>query len=122
MPPFPRTPNPDHKGTNTIGREVREEIAGVCPVELVQQTSDTTSPAYFLGLPASNCWVPSSPSTVPTFHRIHARHQIPYLIKDAGGACIRVKVGTVQTVNFEVSSVCYKSPPEPNKKESGGDL
>lgn len=25
--PFvPRTPNPDHKGTNTIGREVREEI------------------------------------------------------------------------------------------------
>ena len=22
----PRTPNPDHKGTNTIGREVREEI------------------------------------------------------------------------------------------------
>ena len=26
VPPFPRTPNPDHKGTNTIGREVREEI------------------------------------------------------------------------------------------------
>ena len=26
VPSGTRTPNPDHKGTNTIGREVREEI------------------------------------------------------------------------------------------------